>query len=153
MAKIVPPFVRSPYNYDVMAASDECALACLDESLAVQAERDECDINTIVRRFGLTGELPSGVAAPTYGDFTGVRDFKSAVDAVRSASESFMEMPPEIRSRFDNDPQKFVEFCSDDKNRAEAVKLGLVFEEPVAAAGSPAVAGAPAAAPGAAPAA
>jgi len=124
-------FVRSPYNYDMLKASNESALACTDESLAVQSERDECDINTIVARFGLTGKMPSDLRAPTYEDYSGVGDFKSSVDAVRTASETFMELPADVRFRFRNDPQEFLTFASDEKNFDELAKLGLVLPEAV----------------------
>lgn len=124
--KISVPFLRTPYNYDVMQASNESALECLDESLAQQHARDECDINTIVRRFGLTGELPNNVRMPQYGDFTGATDYHTALNAVIAADAAFMQLPAEIRSRFNNDAGAFVDFCADERNRAEAEKLGLV---------------------------
>lgn len=132
-------FVRNPYNYDTNAASDESGLKCEDVSLAKQEFKEECDINTIVRRFGLTGQLPSDVRMPVSGDFTGITDFHSAMNAVREAQESFMEMPAHVRDRFANDPGKFVDFCLDDRNRDEAVKLGLVppAAEPVAGGATP----------------
>jgi phage internal scaffolding protein len=130
--KISVPFLRTPYNYDTMQASDECALECLDESLAQQHARDESDINTIVRRFGLTGELPNNVRAPQYGDFTGVTDYHTAMNAVIAADAAFMQLPADIRTRFNNDAGSFVDFCSDDKNRAEAERLGLVSATVVA---------------------
>lgn len=140
--------VRSgfPFNYDADAESLASGLECKDESRAQQSSRDECDINTIVRRFGLTGELPQNVRAPVYADFEGIFDFQSAMNTVRAAEEAFMALPAEVRSRFANDPQKLVEFCSDEANRAEAEKLGLVVPAP-----SPAPAPAPAPAPGPAP--
>lgn len=119
-------FVRSPYNYDVDLASDESALRCNDESLAQQNQKEESDINTIVRRFGLSGELPTNVRMPQYGDYTGITDYQSALNAVNEAQSAFMRMPADIRTRFNNDPEEFVQFCLDDKNRAEAEKLGLV---------------------------
>lgn len=119
------PFVRSPYNYDVDAASNESALNCEDESLAVQSARDECDINTIVKRFGLTGELPD-VAMPQSGDFVGIGDFHSAMNLVRQTEEQFLRVPAEIRARFNNDPARFMAFVEDDSNYDEARKLGLL---------------------------
>lgn len=95
-------------------------------TMAKQSFKEEADINTIVKRFGLTGELPKNFRTPTYGDFTQVTDFQSAVNAVRAAGESFMEMPAELRAKFLNDPQKLIEFVSKEDNRAEAIKLGLV---------------------------
>lgn len=119
-------FVRSAYNYDVDAASLEAGLECLDVSLTKQSFSEEADINTIVRRFRLTGELPTDVRMPTYGDFTDVIDFHSAMNVVASARESFDAMPAEVRARFHNNPGEFVDFCSDGENLAEAIKLGLV---------------------------
>jgi len=123
------PFVRSPYNYDVMAVSDETGLDCSDDpSLAKQSFAEECDINTIVRQFGLTGQLPDNVRAPQYGDFTGVFDYQSALNAVIAADDAFMEMPAHVRARFHNDPAAFVEFCSNPDNIEEMDKLGLVVK-------------------------
>lgn len=127
-------FVRSPYNYDREEASLEAGLACLDASKAVQDAAADADINTIVRRFGLTGELPDAVAAPSYGDFSEVVDFHTAMIAVRKAEDSFLRMPADVRARFLNDPQLFVEFCSDEANREEMGKLGLLVPEAVKAA-------------------
>lgn len=123
------PFLRTPYNYDVEAASDESGLECADPSLAVQDARDEVDINTIVRRFGLTGKLPEDVPAPSYGDFVGITSYHDAMNAVAKAHESFDAMPADVRSRFQNDPGQFVEFCSDPANVDEMRKLGLVVPE------------------------
>lgn len=134
------PFIRSAYNYDRYEASNESGLRCEDDTLAQQSFKDECDINTIVRRFGVTGQHPSGVRMPTYGDFTNVVDFHSAMNAVAQAKESFDAMPAEVRARFNNDPAQFVEFCSKEENKDEAVKLGLVDPAAVAAPGGTAVA-------------
>ncbi|QXP07954.1 MAG: internal scaffolding protein [Arizlama microvirus] len=120
-------FLRTPYNYDTMEASDASALLCEDPSLAQQHARDECDINTIVRRFGLTGELPSNVRTPQYGDFLEASDYHTSLNAVRAADAAFMQLSADIRTRFNNDAGAFVDFVSDDSNRAEAEKLGLVL--------------------------
>lgn len=125
-----PPFLRSAYNYDMDQASIDSGLTCLDPSLAQQQFLEESDINTIVERFGLNGELPEVVRVPQYGDFDQVRDFQSAMNAVRQAEEAFMELPAKVRARFENDPQRLLEFVSDQANRAEAQVLGLL-KEPV----------------------
>lgn len=123
------PFVRSAYNYDMSAASDESALHCPEPTLAVQDQRDEVDINTIVRRFGLDGRLPENIGAPTCGDFIGVHDYHTAMNAVAKANEAFEEMPASVRSRFGNDPGQFVDFCSDPKNASEMASMGLLSAE------------------------
>lgn len=127
-----PVVLRLPYAYDTDEVSLETGLFCEDDSLAVQSEAEDCDINVIVARFGLTGQLPQGVRIPSYGDFVGVSDYQSALHAIMEADASFYEMPAEVRSRFNNDPAAFVEFCSDAANLEEMRKLGLaVPEEPV----------------------
>ena len=59
------PFVRNPYNYDMAAVSQETGLKCQDPSLAQQHMKDECDINVIVERFGVTGQLPGAPLEPS----------------------------------------------------------------------------------------
>lgn len=122
------PFLRTAFNYDMDKASHETGLACLDETMAQQQFAEECDINTIVRRFGLTGEMPDNPRIPQYGDFSGIGDYQSALNAVKDAEASFMELPAHVRARFDHDPQQLLEFCADGRNLEEARKLGLVPE-------------------------
>ena len=127
ISEFVPPFLRTAYNYDTNVVSDESGLVCKDPSLAVQADLIPSDINTILRNFGVTGKLPMTSRLPTYGDFTGIFDFQSAINAVNNAQDSFDELDADLRYRFHNDPQEFVAFCSDEANRLEAEKLGLVM--------------------------
>lgn len=119
-------------GYDVDAESLATGLTCEDPSLAVQSEKDDADINVIVKRFGITGHLPQGMVPPSFQDFTEVFDFRSAIEAVREAEGKFMQLPADVRSRFRNDPQEFVAFCSELtpdgsalKNLEEMRKLGL----------------------------
>lgn len=123
------PFLRTPFNYDRDAVSDETGLRCEDVSLAKQSFKEECDINVIVERFGIGYEMPQGVKAPVYGDFSEVGDFRGALDSVRAAQESFMTLPADVRARFGNDPAGFVDFCSKDENYDEVEKLGLLHSE------------------------
>lgn len=119
-------FCRAPYNYDMDEASFDTGLTCDDPSLAQQAFRDETDINTIVDRFKLTGEVPQILTFPAYQHYEGIFDFQSAMNTIRAAQEQFMTLPAKIRSRFHNSPQEFLEFCNDEENTAEALRLGLI---------------------------
>lgn len=125
------PFVRNPYNYDMAAVSQETGLKCEDPSLAQQHMKDECDINVIVERFGVTGQLPVTPLEPTYGDFSGVSDYHSALNAIRASEEAFMALPAKIRAKFDHDPNALLEFLQNETNRDEAIELGLIDGEPV----------------------
>ena len=124
-------FVRDNFNYDMDAASEENALCCEDESKTQQQFADEVDINTIVRRFGLTGQLPDNVTMPQYADYEGVFDFQTAMNTMMEAERSFMQLPADVRARFENDPQKLLVFCNDRANIDEARKWGLVPPAPV----------------------
>lgn len=127
---ITAPFVRSAYNYDRNAASDASSVVCVEPSLTQQQFKEETDINTIVERFGLTGEVPSNVRMPLEGDFTEVvTDYQSALNMVKAADEAFMQMPAMVRREFDNDPQKFMEFVDNPANRDKAKALGLLTPE------------------------
>lgn len=133
-------FVRTPYNYDADRASFDTALVMTLPSLTQQQHKDECDINNIARNFGLTGKLPTPVYLPTFGDFTEVEDFQSALHVIQRAEASFMAMPSNVRERFNNNPQKFLEFTSDSRNADELRALGLFKDAPPVPVPQPTVA-------------
>lgn len=98
---------------------------CKEPSLAQQSFKDEVDINHLLEKFKVTGQMPQGIRLPQYGDFTGVSDYKSAMNALLTARDAFMQLPAQMRSEFGNDPQKFLEYCSDPANAEDLVKRGL----------------------------
>jgi len=122
--------LRAPYNYDPDAVSLENGLDVGPESATQQQFAEEADINTIVRRFGLTGELPNGIHMPQSGDFTATTDFQTAMNLVRQAEEAFLEIPGEVRARFNHDPAQVIQFLEDPSNRDEAVRLGFIEKPP-----------------------
>lgn len=119
-------FLRTPYNYDRRAASEACSLTCEASGLTQQHFKDECDINNILRKFNVTGLLPENPLSPRYGDFSGIGDYHSALNAVRASHAEFEALPAGIRARFGNDPANLIEFMNSEENRAEAIKLGLI---------------------------
>lgn len=134
--EIRQPFLRTAYNYDVDLASEQSGLACPEDTLAQQHFAEECDINTIVRRFGITGQMPDNLRMPQSGDFVdAVNDFHTAMNMIKAAEEEFMRVPGELRARFDHDAGKLMAFLEDPANDEEAIKLGFkvkpVEPEPV----------------------
>jgi len=124
-------FVRNPYNYDMALASQESGLECKDPSLAQQHMKDECDINVLVERFGVTGQLPVAPIEPSYGDFSGVGDYHSAMNAIKAADNAFMALPAKIRAKFDHDPNALLNYLQNEENRDEAIQIGLIDGRPV----------------------
>lgn len=123
-------FARNPYNYDGDSASVMTGLVTTEPSLAQQQYKDETDINNIAKQFGLTGKLPTPVYLPTFGDFSEVTDFQTALHAIQRAEASFLAMPSHVRERFQNSSQKFLEFTSDSRNADELRSLGLFRDAP-----------------------
>lgn len=131
--EVIVPFLRTPYNYDTNAASDASGLRCEDPSRTDQSFAEETDINTIVKRFGLTGQLPDAgsVRAPLEGDFHEIYDYHTAANVVRQAEEAFAAMPADVRTEFGNDPGRFMDFVHNPKNMDRAVELGLAVKKEV----------------------
>lgn len=117
---------------DTNEQGDLFGLKCEDPSLAVQDAKDECDINTIVRRFGLTGQIPVGAVIPNWGEdyLDAPTEYRQAVEMVRDAEESFRRLPAAVRASFNNDPGAFVTFASDPANISELKKMGLGLDKP-----------------------
>lgn len=127
------PFIRTRFNYDRDSASIASGLSTPDPTRAQQQFKEETDINTIVKRFGLTGQLPENLKVPVSGDFTEtVNDYQSALNMVIAAERAFMQLPGHVRERFSHDPQKLQEFVENKDNLEEARKLGLAVPAPVA---------------------
>lgn len=123
--------IRSAFNYDPDSFSLLNGTAVEGESMAQQSFKEECDINVILRRFAVTGEMPDNVRVPQYGDFEESFDFMSAMNVIRDAQEAFAAMPSDVRDRFANDPARFVDFVNHEGNYEEAVKMGIAIKRPV----------------------
>lgn len=122
--------MRKAWQYDADAASVAAGFECPEPSKAQQASKDEADINTLVRRFGITGQLPIVERPPTFEDFTEVvSDYQTAQNLLIAADRAFMQLPSKVRLRFENDPAAFVAFCEDEKNLDELREMGLAIQK------------------------
>jgi len=117
-------------TYDVDQASLDASFENVESSMTQQNFKDECDINTIVRKFGVTGAMPVTPIPPQFGDFTGVSSYQEALNLIMQAQDVFDSVPAHIRKEFDNDPQAFVEFTTNPNNRSTLVDWGLVVDNP-----------------------
>lgn len=116
---------RSAYDGLNDEVSEETGYACEGPSKTQQNQRESTDINKILKDFRVTGIIRQGIRVPTYGDFEGVNDFRTAMDMMIEAQNAFMAMPSELRNRLNNDPQAFLEWCADERNLDEMRKYGL----------------------------
>lgn len=136
---------RQPGKYDVDEASLESAIDAADfgESMTQQHLGPDTDINVLVRRYGLTGEMPVRREIAAYGEFDEAMDFQTLLANVKAGEAAFAAVPADIRGKFGNDAGAFLEWIHDDENYEEAEKLGLVPKRVVAASEAPVVAAAP----------
>ncbi len=95
-----------------------------------QSFSDEVNINKIMAKYTRTGVVPQiNLKKPLYGDFSNVQDYLSAVSKVRESEAAFMSLPAEVRARTENDPGKFLEWVTNEDNKAEIVGFGLASQE------------------------
>lgn len=98
-------------------------------SLTQQHFKDESDINMIIARYNRTGflvdpSIPRSGSA-MFGDFSEIKDFQTAQNAICIATEAFGELDSKIRRRFNNNPGELIAFLDNPDNYEEGVKLGL----------------------------
>lgn len=138
--------IGGPLNYDTNADADATGTTCLDLdkngelrawTRTQQQFKDDADINTIVKRFGITGELPIAERTPLEGEFFDTFDYQQTLNALNNAQQAFDDLPADVRRQFDNDPGRLIAFLQDDKNRPEAERLGIVNKRPEPPAAEP----------------
>lgn len=106
-----------------------CPVLYFDDepTLTEQHHKDECDINNIMSKFSSNPSLIfADPSALNYSDVSEHVDYHSALNYVRRIDDMFLQIPANIREKFDNDPQKFVDFMNDENNLGTMQELGLV---------------------------
>jgi len=98
--------------------------------LTKQEFLEESDINNIVKKYQITGELPMRGRQGIFTDVSHVPDYREALDIVRHAQYGFEALPAAIRTKFNNDPEQMINFIKDPANFEESVSLGLL-DKPV----------------------
>lgn len=95
-----------------------------------QQYREQADVNVIMAQYLKTGVL-NHVAQRQgiYADLSDLPNYQTCLNIVKSAEAGFMSLDAKIRARFHNNPQELIKFLSKEKNRDEAVELGLVLKK------------------------
>lgn len=91
-----------------------------------QSFRDECDINIIMGRYLKTGHIEHvNQTLPQFTDMTGL-DYTESMQIVAESKSLFLELPSNIRAKFENNPAKFLDFVHNPENRSEMAEMGLL---------------------------
>lgn len=113
------------------------------DSLTVQQFKEDCDIRCIIERHRRTGEpLPINPNGVFLDMLEQPEDLHSALELCRDVAAQMDRLPLAARERFGYDPVRFVEFLSDESNKDEAVRLGLLPPSPAPVDTSTSVVGA-----------
>lgn len=97
-------------------------------SMTHQSFKKECDINNILSKYRKTGIVEHvNRFKGDYADIADVGSYMDALNVVRDASDSFQELPSEIRKEFDNSPSKFLDFVKNPENIDKMYDLGLAI--------------------------
>lgn len=108
--------------------SDDYGFKCEGESRTQQQFKEECDVNNILYKYKKSGMLNHvNKTQGQFGDFANVEDYQTSLQKVMQAQQNFMELPSELRSKFNNDPSKLIDFINTKENYEECVKYGLII--------------------------
>jgi len=124
MTKKSPFVIRSAYGPKERFGD----IGDLGVSLTKQSFTKECDINNIMAKYQKTGALDHvNKHEASYGYATS-EDFTSSMEIVARGQKMFAELPSSIRTKFDNDPSKFLDFVQDQNNLTEMQEMGLAHK-------------------------
>nr|UXQ88059.1 MAG: internal scaffolding protein [Microvirus sp.] len=96
-------------------------------SLTKQSFKAECDINNIINKFTNTGIITHENPNNSQYGYAPSNDFREAMDIVLIANQQFEELPANIRRKFANSPELFLDFAQNPNNRAEMHDMGLTI--------------------------
>lgn len=115
--------IRHPYNRDTW--SKQAVDFTDDPGRTKQADEEACNINNIMKRYTQRGILPFQRGDFQYGNFIDAPTYIESMQKISEAQEAFNSLPAALRSRFENDAAKFLEFVQDPGNADEMVELKL----------------------------
>lgn len=91
-----------------------------------QHHKESCDIRFIMAQFERTGMIDHVAKHQAqYGSLVGKPDYLEAMNIVANANSMFESIPAQIRARFQNKAENFLEFIQDEENREEMGELGF----------------------------
>ena len=90
-----------------------------------QAQAELTDINNLLEPARKKGLLDAVTKYEGQMDDIPAKTYEEAMNTVVQAQQMFDSFPADIRNRFKNNPQEFLEFTNNPKNGSELIKMGL----------------------------
>lgn len=97
-----------------------------EPTLTQQQYKESSDVNNIIKQYSETGVLPTHNKVAQFLDVSNIADYQQSLQTVFEAQKAFDSLPSHVRTRFENDPNKLLDFMSQTDNYDEALSLGLV---------------------------
>lgn len=92
--------------------------------------KNDVDVNKIMARYKKTGMITHlrNAEQGAYLDLTELPDLLTAQIQLKQANEKFLEIPPQVRLKFNNDPNQLISYLQNPSNHEEAIHLGLMVK-------------------------
>lgn len=122
---------KTPWNHDTDSESLSTALVCPEPSKTQQQFAADADINNILRKFMLTGELPN-TTQPRYMDVDREFDLQNEMVTAYQVEEAWNALPVAVRNIL-KDPKTFADYvdhCLETGDLGPLVELGLATKRP-----------------------
>lgn len=85
-------------------------------SLTKTSFAEELDVNNVIKKYNKTGILQKAHDFEgVYGEFHSY-DLREAIEMVNKAQDLFLEIPSDVRRKFNNDPGAFIDFATNPDN-------------------------------------
>lgn len=126
------PDFKTPYNHDREFESERTGTFCPEVSMTKQEFKDETDMNTILKRFKLTGEPPPVQLPEHFTDLTERPSYFEMASKLAEANTSFYLLPPDVREKHLNDPTRWADQvlkAVETNNRKKLIDLGIAVPE------------------------
>jgi len=95
-------------------------------SLTKQSFAEECDVNNIVAKYAVTGQITHlNTRLADFGEAPNF-DFQQAINQVKNAEQMFGQIPAKIRAEFEHNPGKFLEFALNPASLPKMAEMGLI---------------------------
>ncbi|AXH75838.1 MAG: internal scaffolding protein [Microviridae sp.] len=106
-----------------------------EPSRTQQSFKDECDLNMTLSRFKKNCGVDflsryQGYCDGHFGDFSGVTDYRTALEQLQKAEEVFMSLPAKARAYFENSCALFLDALHDEGRVSELQEVGVLNKTP-----------------------
>ena len=96
------------------------------DSMTEQSHKDACDIKNIMHKAEKTGMVAHiKHTQGQYLDLVNRPDYHESMNQITQAQSMFETIPAGVRAKFENNPQKWMDFVTNEDNRESMIEQGF----------------------------